>query len=309
MPPDSTGYLPVDAPRPGEVRQSLLVASRILGRIVDGQLPVRTAEDIGDEVVTQRNPDWTRGLVFRPGRCGQGGGQWVDCGENELVLSDRPTNVDYKPTSAVIGVDCSSMAEIDRDEAGENALDLLNTAQHRIIAEEFWRGDTAAADGLPNASLATGGVDLGDGETVPLIDALAGLEEALAGVGPAGCGGGVRSMIHASPYTVTLWNNAGLLRFDGGLILTALDTVVVTGPGYDGSGETDGYDGPHVDPTGETAWAYGTGLVDVRLGGAKIQEYRDPDVNTIEARASRKFAVVWDLCCHVAVNVDQTQRN
>lgn len=312
MPTNSNGYQVVDAPRPGEVRQSLLTAASGLGRIVDGTLPVRTAEDEPDAGApprAARNPDWTRGLVFRPGRCGQGGGQWVDCAENHLDLSDRPENRQYDPTSAVVGVDCSSMSEDARNDTGDEALDLLNNAQHRIIGAEFWRGDEAAAEGLPNASLAQGATDIGDGDSWPVIDALAALEESLAGVGDFGCGGGVRSMIHASPYTVSLWNAAGLLRLENRLILTILDTVVVTGPGYDGSGQVDGYDEPQVDPSGETAWAYGTGLVDVYLGGAKRGEWRDPDVNTIEARASRKWAVVWDGCCHVGILVDHTARS
>jgi hypothetical protein len=211
--------------------------------------------------------------------------------------------VQNDPIFAEVWVDCSSLAQQDRDDAGRNAIDLLNVAQHRIVGNEFWTGAAGTAANMPNLSLAVDADDIASGVPVAAIDALAALEEALAGNSDDACGGGVRSMIHANPNTVTVWNYLGLLRNEGGLLLTALDTVVVTGPGYDGS-DPDG----DIDEDGSTAWAYGTGMVDVRLGKPYRLRYIDRSVNTIEVHAFRPFSVVFDGCCHLGINVNLAER-
>lgn len=301
----STGYLPVDGPRPGEPRVSLLATARILGRVVDGTVPISSANDLPDEGMPDTlggGEPWARGIVFRPSYCGAGGGTAVPCTPVDVDLSDRPTNVQNDPIFAEVFTDCSSMSEIDREEAGAKAIDLLNVAQHRIIGSEFWTGDAANAANMPNLSLARDADQIASGTAVAAIDALAALEEALAGNGSDACGGGVRSMIHASPNVVTVWNYLGLLRNEGGLLLTALDTVVVTGPGYDGSA-------PNGDAaTGSLSWAYGTGMVDVRLGKPYRLRYIDRSVNTIEVHAFRPFSVVFDGCCHLGVKVNLAER-
>jgi hypothetical protein len=302
----STGYLPVDGPRPGAPRVSLLETARILGRVVEGTVPVTSAEDMPDEGtpdVLGSGERWVNGIAFRPTYCGAGGVLIAPCTEADLDLSERPTNVENQPLLADVFVDCSSMAELDREDAGRQAVDLLNVRQHGLIGSEFWTGDMADAEGLPNLALAPDADQIASGAEVPAIDALAALEEALAGNGEDACGGGVRSMIHANVNTVTIWNYLGLIRNEGGLLLTALDTVVVTGPGYDGSSPSG-----VIDEDGTSAWAYGTGMVDVRLGRPRRLRYIDRSDNTIEVHAFRPFSVVWDGCCHLGINVNLAER-
>lgn len=305
----STGYLPVDGPRPGEPRVSLLATAKILGRIIEGSLTVTSADDLpaeGEPDDLRGRERWVNGITFRPSYCGEGGSFTIPCVASNNTVASRPTNVEFQPIEADVWVDCSSLSESDRDDVGQAAIQLLNVRQHGIIAAEFWRGDVAQSTNpdLPNNYLAKSPTELASGAAVAAVDALAALEEGLAGNGAAACGGGVRSMIHASANTVTVWNFLGLLRNEGGLLLTALDTVVVTGPGYDGS-DPDG----DVDDTGETAWAYGTGMVDVYLGRpTRIPNYVDRDVNTVNAYASRPYAVVWDGCCDPGINVNLAER-
>lgn len=304
----STGYLPVDGPRPGEPRVSLLATARALGRVT-GTLAVNSAEDLpaeGEPDDLRGHERWVNGITFRPSFCGEGGSFTIPCVTANNTVASRPTNVEFQPIEADVWVDCSALSETDRDEMGQAAIQLLNVRQHGLIASEFWRGDIAQSTtpDLPNNYLAKSPTQIASGDPVPAVDALAALEEGLAGNGDDACGGGVRSMIHASANTVTVWNFLGLLRNEGGLLLTALDTIVVTGPGYDGS-DPDG----DIDATGASAWAYGTGMVDVWLGRpTRIPNYVERNVNTINAYASRPYAVVWDGCCNLGINVDLADR-
>jgi hypothetical protein len=76
--------------------------------------------------------------------------------------------------------------------------------------------------------------------------------------------------------------------------------------GYDGS-DPDG----NVDATGETAWAYATGIVPVWTGAIRtipdegdLAAALDRSLNTIEWRVERPTLAMFDGCVHAGVNVD-----
>lgn len=196
------------------------------------------------------------------------------------------------------GVRCSSRpGEPERGEARARALLLID--QHRQLEHEFWTGDVhqAASPDLEGRWLAQDGTvaELEAGAATGARRALTALQQALAD-----CGGG-RGMIHATVATASTWFGLALLRREGGLLLDALDNIVVPGVGYDGSG-SDG----NVDGTGDTAWAYATGIVDTRLAEIHTRSAHNPSNNDVDAIASREATAYWDGCCHLGINVSLT---
>jgi hypothetical protein len=194
--------------------------------------------------------------------------------------------------------------------AKERAVALLDRCMTLGIARELWTGTAAVAEtpDLPNDFLAnSGSVFEPNGSTsTPAIEALAWLEETL---GQRSCAGG--SIIHCSPFTATIWRSLQLVQSTpDGRLLTALGTVVVADPGYDGSAP----DGSK-DATKAVAWAYGTGMVDVRLGPVKVLPPGDTLMSGIDRTnndfnvyAYRPFAATFDTCAHVGIKVNHASR-
>jgi hypothetical protein len=91
-------------------------------------------------------------------------------------------------------------------------------------------------------------------------------------------------------------------------------TLIIAGAGYPGTGPATA---GHMTPETNHVWAFGTSVVNYRLG--KIRTYPDSETmgrdlsegtnrqsNTVEYRAERKAAAVFDPCCVVAVYIDLT---
>jgi hypothetical protein len=121
---------------------------------------------------------------------------------------------------------------------------------------------------------------------------------------------GQRGMIHAMPYTVALWDAEGLLRVEGGLLLTAQDTIVVSGAGYSGSAPGAGEGDDPVPPADVdlAANAYGTGLVYLRRGpiveiGDRTSQI-DRSINDWNVFVERPVAATHAGCCVLTVEVN-----
>jgi hypothetical protein len=248
-------------------------------------------------------PNWARGGVAFEAEA---------CGTSEVYeICDTPTTttaptgggtVEADAFTVRVGARCSAMGDVD-DATRAKALRLLDVWQHAAIASEFWRGDHAQAESLDRPYLADGDAQ-SVGTGLSALDGLAALESALAGVEPnIECGAGQRGMIHASPETVTVWAALGLVRPEGGLLLTALDTVIVTGPGYDGSGD----DG--TVPTTAAHTAYATGFVDVRLTAPMVTPTLDRATNTRVAWAERTAVVTYGPCCVASAGITISDRS
>lgn len=170
---------------------------------------------------------------------------------------------------------------------GMQSLDLkgrvtrsLEAYTSRLVAHEFWTGEIAKADGLPNPILAsTSAVDITSTYSGPLApqSAVAALMQALA---DNGMGDG---MIHCSKYVglrmPDAWRNQQTLEDHG--------FVVVADAGYPGTGPND-ETGPN--------WAFATEIVNVRLGPIELipDDVRyaiDKTTNTVTYRAQRIAAV------------------
>jgi hypothetical protein len=169
------------------------------------------------------------------------------------------------------------------------AVDLSDRVQReleaytsKLLAHEFWTGEIATADNLPNRVLAgPDTVDItGDyGGAGPLAPqaAVAALMQALADHGMAD------GMIHCSKYVgirlPDAWRNEQTLTDHGFL--------VVADSGYPGTGPA-GTGGPN--------WAYATEIVNVRLGPIELvpmdlPQSIDRASNTVTYRAQRVGAV------------------
>lgn len=204
--------------------------------------------------------------------------------------------VEWDPYILVAADSCSALGFGARDWQGR-ARRLLLACESAQIEAELWNGTIADDEDLPNRALASEASDVLTSGPTGFTDALACLEQGLAE-----CNCGQRGMIHAPRQLVTHWVALNLIRREGNFLLTALDTIVVPGAGYDGSG-------PYAAASEGSIWAYGTGIVDVRLGEIQIyggpnREGLDRTTNDIEIRAERKALASWDGCCHVAVEID-----
>lgn len=253
---------------------------------------VQAARDLGTT-----DERWTGGLAWEPESCSTVG-TFDPCGDDDKTLDpdDNPGAQSFTPFGIWAGYRCSTIGA-DGEDFERRARNTLAVRQSAAVEAEFWAGARTQAAGWDNAYLRDADVtNLSPGSgSSPLVYALAALEEALAD-----CGG--RGMIHCTVQTAILWLSAQAVRRDGNRLLTALDTIVVPGAGYDGSAPD-----ASIDATGETAYAYGTGLVDVRLSPVRVygdESTIDHRTNTWEVRAERLAAATFDPCCHVGIRVD-----
>jgi hypothetical protein len=261
--------------------------------------------------VTEPSDRWVNGFAFDPEVCEEALALPIFCdpfGDATKDAGDNPAIVEYDPF-ALLGWDECSTLDRRRDREGRARRHLLANESDGI-ERELWDGAIARAEGLPNAFLASSAAtDLG---SAGAITALAALEQALAD-----CLHGQRGMIHATVTTTTVWNALGLLRVDSGLLLTAMDTIVVPGSGYSGSTPAPG--GTGADPDDPTppadikaaAFAYATGMVYLRRGPiAPVGDQRsqiDRSVNLQTVFVERPVAAVWNGCCHFGIEVDHAE--
>lgn len=195
------------------------------------------------------------------------------------------------------------------------AIRVLEACESKQIARELWRGDLSIESGWNNSRLASLDSDVVGAAASAPKDALACLEQGLAE-----CGCGAQGMIHATRQLVTHWQGENLLRREGNLILTYLDTVVVPDAGYDGSGPpvAPGDTQPVKEAASGSIWAYATGMVFVKRGPIEVVPVVNGETvdirnalargnNTVSVRAQRMATATWDSrCCHLAVEVDMT---
>lgn len=303
-------YEPVDSPLPLPHPRSLLEVARILGRIRSGTLATTggtTVDDQADGSPVMSGP-WRQGadgVTFTQEACGTIEGNLLIC---------EGTGTDPQGVEATAGVvdtvdayrfragsKCSRMSGPDTlalvEERARRALGLW---QHQAIAANFWDTELkgAARFASPNP-VAT---------AVKVIDGLAGIEEAMAGVSDVPtvdfeCGPGQMAVIHASSRAVAIMSRLNLVTEIGGLLKTANGSVVVSGPGYTG-------DGPVGQTAGgaSTSWIYASGMPDVYLSPVFVNRTVDRQDNDMTVWASRAGLVTVGSCCVAAIKIDLTDR-
>lgn len=263
-------------------------------------------------LVPEADEEWMAGLRYQPEACGEIGARAAGlCGsgfQGWPDVDDLPDVLDYVPPFVAVGRQCPTLSGYQFDEIADQARRLLDQCETVGIARELWRGDVAraAAPDLPNNYLTQAASldELNGSASTPAVEAFAWLEQAIA---TCSCGG--VGMIHAAPFTATIWSEIGLVeRQADGRLLSSLGTIVVADPGYDGSAPD-----LTTDATWATAWAYGTTMVDVRRGAVATAGERSfaglSGDNQNTAWAYRPFAATFDPCCHVGIKVNHADRD
>lgn len=256
--------------------------------------------------ITGDDPHWQGGFTFAPNGCIPSVLGDAQCGTDlEVTEADLPAAVEYIPTLVVVSAHCTSLQGAG-GELGARVRAAVEVAQGAKIEAELWRGDVAQDLSYPNFFLAGGSTAFDNltpdaDEAIPGMYALSALQAGLAA-----CNDGARGMIHAPRQVVTMWQSMNLLRREGNAILDIYDNWIIGGAGYDGSGPD-----ADIDATGNTMWAYATGLVDVRLGEivtvpglSALAEALNRGINDFVWQANRFVAATWDGCCHIGARVN-----
>lgn len=253
------------------------------------------------------DPVWANGFTFLADSCDALDPIGIECfGTIEKDVVENPDLVSVAPFLTT-GTDQCSTLDNGRDRAGRAKRNLLATESWQIEREFFDGAATKSVDASgpwPNPFL-TDGVTAtnvtGGGAALAATRALATMERALMD-----CLHGQRSVIHATPDLVTLWNAGGALHLEGNTILTVCDSIVVPGSGYSGNAP-DGTD--HA--AGES-WCYGTGLVYLRQGNIFDPAEMEPasrvdrGTNLTTWRVERENAIYYAPCCVLAVKSSLT---
>lgn len=276
--------------------------------------PPRGATLLGSaNPITSADRRWESGFTWRPAACSADGivrvaNYCTTAFSGFSDLATRPEMEQYVPVVLAAGLECSAISgEAALRGIADEAAALLERCGTIALAGELWTGagglsPASPADDLPNAYLAeNAGLNrLNGGVTTSALQSMALLEEAL---GDCTCGG--QAMIHTTGHIATLWSHLNLVeRVPDGRLVTKLGTIVVADPGYTGAGP----DAPSS-PAG-TDWAYGTGMVDVRLS----EILTTPDISEAVSLSNNDFAIyalrlaaaTFDPCCHVGVRVSNT---
>ena len=280
-----------------------------------GPTLLRSANLVDDTIiepdgVTQRNPRWMQGLTWRPAACGSRAvvaGVDVCATFSGFTEQSEGTAPQYVPPHVAVALPCSGMSGMTvLEETRDRVVALLDRCQTLGIADELWTADVAVARGWPNPSLSDPtGLDQPTGTTAQGV--IRGLAEAEQYLAENACAGG--GVIHAQPRTATYWARMNLVipQADGRL-RTALGTVVIADPGYDGSAP----DGT-VDATGDTAWIFMSGMIDVRLGPVEVSTGNGMDLsgldrvdNDFTVYAHRAFAATFDPCLRGGIKISHT---
>lgn len=262
----------------------------------DGVRAFMAANPPQDGAMAER---WEDGFDFRPLDVSSATVPFqLDCGVDAAFAGTAlPGIVSTNPVGIWEYLNVSTFNN-NRDEVDRLVTEkLLSTTSYKLEAE-FWKGTVGGP--LGNQYLAHSGTvnQLHAGNAVPAPYAL-GILAQQAGQ----CEQGKRLMLHVSIETATILEQQHVIRNVDGTWLDAMDNVVVIGAGYDGSSPS----GVTDNVTGDTAWMYATGMVDVRLGPIQTQEHVSPGLNIQRVVAWRAVAATWGGLCLYGIKADLCQ--
>lgn len=264
-----------------------LAAPPTTGLVVSADRPPETGER------------WEQGFSWIPERCGYDYQlvEWCATVDPESYPPPRPDGVYYRPVGLRFAEQCTTLA------GGLDTERLRRIAEANTpfaIARELWNGALGQTDSWTirgqshtNAYLASPAATTVTSLATVLRDDLARLEQAAVEAAQ-----GQRIMLHLP--TLVTGSLTEYVRRVGQDLLTRQDNVVVVDAGYPGTG-------PNGEAVGATAWAYATGMVQVRI--SPLQVVTDPSqtvdrtTNTVTAWAERVFAAAFDPCVHFAVQI------
>jgi hypothetical protein len=167
---------------------------------------------------------------------------------------------------------CGFSGVMHQDEYEGRARRRLEAMGSKILEWEFWTGEVAQLDALSPDEFHW----LANANAVDLTPA---------------AGAQTRRMAMLMPD-----------RWSEGLLYSQLDSSIVLGSGYPGTGPTG------ADPAAGEQWVYATNVVVVRLGEIQLwpteaAQAVDQRKNTLAYKAERVGSATWDGNCHFAIRV------
>lgn len=284
---------PITAPPAAQPRYSLLVAANANG--------------------TTTGERWENGVVWTPEACAAGDLAPAWCGVNpERQPPAQPGRAIADPFYVWSADQCSAQGFAARDWEGR-ARRALEATQSFQVARELWTGQHTlaelAASRTDQASPFLADTSMVVDSNLPAARAIAVLEQlAMA------CSQGRRLMIHVPIVVLAEAQEDGyVLRDTGGVLTTAMGSIVVADAGYPGTGPT----GPEGDrtPDNSTMWIYATSIVQVRLGEVEplpktladaygASQALNRPTNHIVVWAQRLALYQLDPCCRIALSTD-----
>lgn len=262
---------------------------------------------------TSGSDRWEAGVTWNPEACGGGALLAAECApspDDPRAVAAQPGIGWASPFYVYADDSCSSFAHAGRDWQGR-ARRRLEAVQSFQIAQELWRGDFTQ-DTQPDDEDANQ-IPLRNPflrDTTQVIDASDNAQRAIAVAEAAAmrtCEGR-RIAVHV-PIVVleaAMADGSYLQRDTGGVITTAMGSIVIADAGYDGSG-----------PIGapEATWIYATTIPRVRLGAVEVLPATLDDAaqwaqalnratNSVTIWAQRLALYQLDPCCRIAVSTD-----
>lgn len=258
--------------------------------------------------ITPSDNRWEMGFAWTPELCASmsawdscDGGSFAVSGSADMAKSDAVSldMVEYRPFTLELAVTCSSTGYDTLDFPGR-ARRAAEAATSPALEAEFWSGSLNQTNPhlASNGGLApTTATVLNGGTATEPACAIGFLNEALGD-----CGVGGRGVIHMPQRAAAVMSL--LLTEEGQRLVTKVRrSVVVAGSGYPGTSRTGG------SPSAGQQWVYATGPVGVMLGPVEVLSDNISEVlarrtNTLEYRAERTAAAIFDPCCLFAILVD-----
>lgn len=262
--------------------------------------------------INENNERWFAGYSFNPEGCAQGGLFDPCAGGNRIEYTGPLDGGIDAPEVKPFVVYTSYRTGTYSLEDGRNIEELFRRADAQLsivtsfyLEQQLWN-DSA---GIGNPKLSDAATTVNSVVLTP-NQALAELEGAIAD-----CNAGGNMMIHMRPSMLShiLSTGSSAIRRVGNVYLTAMDTIVVPGRGYPGTGPTG--DGDAAEAVGQTEWMYASPEVQYRLGKVthtpdegstieRLKEAIDRRSNDITVYAERVASATFDpYCCLLAVEV------
>lgn len=287
---------PITPPPATQPRYSLLVAAGANGQAN------------GAEV-------WQRGVAWTPESCGAGDIAPAWCGVNlERTAPTAPSVAIADPFYVWAADACSAQGYTARDWQGR-ARRQLEATQSFQVAKELWAG-AGTLDALADARTDEASPFLADTNQVVDENLSAPRAIAVAEALAMECAQGRRIMIHVPIAVLAAAQAEGyVLRDTGGILTTAMGSIVVADAGYPGTGPVGPDPENPVVSDDTTQWIYTSQLVQARLGEVELLPTTLEDARSLASAMTRaaNHITVWaqrlalyqlDPCCRIALSTD-----
>lgn len=240
---------------------------------------------------------WENGAEYETLTCQGLDGLGLDCNDPESPTFDGGTEgtLGESEPFAVYGHFKCSPVGWTPESAQERATEHLLTREEQAVENALWTGDLGNAPALATSSTTVLN-DEDNSEPVPVTprQGVALLEQWI------GETYGSLGLIHMTRAAATLYKDG---RASGGQLRTILDTPIVAGSGYPGTGP----EGESVE--GLESWIYASPAIfgyrtDVYEPGNVSGDLLDRGTNDLYALASRTYLLGFDPCGVAAVKID-----